>query len=355
MKRIWKWIKKKLSIVVVLAMLVFAFLSFFLIKLSHNINKEIVVGYNEKSSVDYKVYLKKNSFFETPYLEKNGTYITSLIDYVLIDYNYVFEVDDDISGNYTYYVKGTASANKSNSEKYYWSKDYLLTEKVTKNYEKTKKNEINVEVKVDYQLYNDLLNNFKSQYGVSFDGLLNVSLVIENNIESDLIDRKINKESEVELNIPLTSLTIEVPIETNELNNSGILISKTIQQMPVLYTIIKYIGYFCVIVFVCLLSFSIYMLYNKLKGSNKYNKTLNKILKTYDNIIVNTSVLPNTSKLNVINVTSFDELIDAHGEVRKPINYVSKDGCATFVLINDNMAWRYDLKKSSFRKKKGKK
>ena len=38
--------------------------------------------YREDNSVDYKVFLKENGFFDKPYLEKNKTYITSLIDYI---------------------------------------------------------------------------------------------------------------------------------------------------------------------------------------------------------------------------------------------------------------------------------
>ena len=47
-----------------------------------------VVNYVENSSIDYKVYLKKNNYFDTPFLEKNKVYITSLIDYIDIDFSY---------------------------------------------------------------------------------------------------------------------------------------------------------------------------------------------------------------------------------------------------------------------------
>lgn len=319
---------------------------------SHNIDKEIVVEYNEKSNIDYKVYLKENSFFETPYLEKNRTYIASLIDYVLIDFDYVFDLDEKVNGSYSYYIKGTISANKSNSKDYYWSKDYLLTEKITKDYSDTKEIKINADAKVNYQIYNNLLNDFKSQYGVTMDGVLTVSLVIENNIESDLIDRKIEKDSKVELNIPLTTLTVEVPIETSELNNNGSLFREVVQENVLYYTVIKYLGYSCFIIS-CLLFIKlmrIVIFYSKFE--DKYNKALNRILKTYDNIIVNATSVPNLEGLNVVSVMSFDELIDAHGEVRQPINYVSLNGSAVFVLINDGMAWKFELKKEDFKKRK---
>ena len=345
--------KRKITpIILFIFMCVFAFVGCYLIQNSHNVNQEVKIMYDEKSSIDYKVYLKENSFFETPYLEMNRTYIASLIDYILINFDYKFDTDKNVSGTYSYYIKGTVSANKNNSKDYYWSKDYLLTEKITKKYENTKEVSISAETKVNYQIYNNLLNDFKSQYGVTMDGLLNVSLVVENTVDTDLVDRKVEKDSNIELNIPLTSLTIEVPIETNDLNNSGVLISDTFQQNVMHYTIMKYIGYVCVGISIILFMLLIYIIILITKYGNKYNKTLKRILKTYDNIIVNASTIPDLDSLNVVSVVSFDELIDAHSEVRKPINYVSLKNHAIFILINDGMAWRYDLIKESSKDRK---
>ncbi len=321
----------------------------YFIKYSQNVNKKTDVNYEETSNIDYKVYLKENSFFENEYLEKNRTYIASLIDYILIDYDYSFNVNQNVNGNYSYYIKGTLSANKNNSDDYYWSKDYILSEKVTKNYEDEKEINIKSQVKINYQTYNNLLNDFKSKYGVTMDGVLNVSLVIENNIDSDLIDHTISKDSNVELNIPLTSLTIEVPIEANELKNNGTLFSEVVKENVLYYTVFKYLGYVLISFSVITFFYLIYIIIIYSKRENKYYKTLKKILKTYDNIIVNTSEIPDLSDLNVISVTTFEELIDAHSEVRKPINYIALKNEAIFILINDGMAYRYDLIKENAR------
>ena len=336
-----------------ITMIFFAFAGYLLVKYSHNANKELTIKYQEKSNIDYKVYLKENSFFETPYLEKNKTYIASLIDYILVEYDYTFIVDSLVSGKYSYYIKGTVSANKTNSNDQYWSKDYNLTEKITKEYNNEKNINIKTSTKIDYQQYNELLKDFKSQYGVTMDGLLKISLVIEDNVKSDLIDRTILKNSEVELNIPLTTLTVEVPIETNELDNNGTLINETYEENHLCYTVIKYLGYICFICSSLIFVLIMYIVIQKSRLENVYNKTLKRILKTYDNIIVNTSSLPDLSELNVIYVTSFDELIDAHGEVRNPINLTIEKNYASFILISEKMAWRYDLikEKNEDRKK----
>ena len=348
-------LKNKKIIITFLLICLFIFLGCFLIKYSHNMNKEIAIKYNEKSNIDYKVYLKENDFFETPYLEKNRTYIASLIDYISIDFDYDFNVNSNVEGSYSYYIKGTVSANKNDSDDYYWSKDYVLSEKVTKKYNNTNKINIKAKTKINYQTYNDLLNKFKSQYGLSMDGFLKVSLVIENDIKSDIVDNKFTKVSNVDLNIPLTSLTIEVPIETNDLSNKGTLFSEIIKQNVLFYTIIKCIGYLLLTISFIMVINIVYKIILNSKQENIYNKKLKKILKTYDNIIVNVNKLPNLDSLNIVPVTSFEELIDAHSEVRKPINYIEEKNHSIFILINDGMVWKYDLVKKTSKKREKKK
>ena len=70
---------------------------------------------------------------------------------------------------------------------------------------------------------------------------------------------------------------------------------------------------------------------------------MSKILTAYDGIIVNASTLPDLNKFNVIKVRSFDELLDAHSEVRLPINYYRQTNKSIFILVNDTMLWMYTL------------
>ena len=42
--------------------------------------KKVTLKYQENNDINYKVYLKENDFFDSEYLEKGRTYITSLIE-----------------------------------------------------------------------------------------------------------------------------------------------------------------------------------------------------------------------------------------------------------------------------------
>ena len=65
-------IKKRKFIMILIALFTLGILFF---SLGFKECKDIRYIYTENNSVDYKVYLKENKFFESKYLEKNKTYI----------------------------------------------------------------------------------------------------------------------------------------------------------------------------------------------------------------------------------------------------------------------------------------
>lgn len=336
-----------------LIVIVFSILGFILTKIGkHNYN-EIKIKYQETSDVNYKVYLKKNDFFEEEYLEMNKTYITSLIDKIEINFKYNLDIDDFITTDYTYYIKGIISANKVNGEEgSYWEKAYILTDKITNNIENTNSIEIDNTIMIDYQQYNDILNSFKKEYGLAMNGNLKIILVIKNNINTKKIDRNIVKDSNIELNIPLTSLTIEVPIEIEGISNEGLLLNDIIYKDNIGYIISKILGYFFFMIAIISLIYLIYLTIIRIKQESIYYKNLRKILKVYDSILVEVNTIPKLNKFNIISVKNFEELIDAHSEVRRPINFIYQKEGVKFLLISENIIWIYELKRELYNKER---
>ena len=160
------------------------------------------IMYKEDNSINYKVYLKKNNFFDVPYLEEDKTYITSLIDYIKVNYNYNIQFNKVVSGNYKYYILATVEANKPNNEVgNYWTKNYKLSDEKKIKIDKSTEYSINQEIKIDYNKYNKALNEFKSTLGIASTGILKVRLVVESDLDSNGLD------------VPVTSnLILKMPL-----------------------------------------------------------------------------------------------------------------------------------------------
>lgn len=322
-----------------------------LIILGFNDKETINLNYDEDNAIHYNVYLKDNDFFDTPYLEENRTYIANLIDYININFHYSAKFNRALTGNVNYKYVAIIRANKKDGNGYYWEKKYDLTE----NKKIDIKNNVNISiddnVKVNYSTYNEILNKFKKEYGISTDGELKIAMEIDNESSFAKIAEPVKINSEISLSIPLLEQSLEVSINKDAASENNILTIKE-KSDRLAFLIFKITGAILVVVgFVGLIDTM-----KKLKFFKKYNMyeiTLDKISKNYDSIIANINNLPDIDGLKRIEVSTFEELIDVYNEVRMPINYYQNEqkNESTFIIINDEIVWIYVLKKSDFLKR----
>ena len=311
-----------------------------------NDTKIFKLKYEEDNNVKYNVYLKKNEFFETPFLGENRTYIASLIDYISVNFEYNIKYNKQIEGITKYKYVALVRANKKDSEGYYWEKEYDLSEEKELKVEEENNISINDNVKVKYSTYNEILNRFKKEYGVNTDGELKIIMKINNNANFENVDRPVNIDSQLSLSLPLLEQSLEVTINKDDSSEKDILEIRNKSNSKI-YPILKISG-----VVVVLSSVIVFILTTKknieYKKSHHYKVKLEKILKTYDSIIANTNNLPSMNGLKKINISTFEELLDVYNEVRMPINYFQNktESESTFFIINDDIVWVYKLKKS---------
>ena len=83
--------EKRLTINIILFIISFALCLFVAAK---TIEKEKIapINYTDVNNISYKVYLKNNEFYKQKYLDMNRAYVANLIDYIDIDFNYLFNI-----------------------------------------------------------------------------------------------------------------------------------------------------------------------------------------------------------------------------------------------------------------------
>ena len=79
-------VKRQLILMILFILLLF--LGILCLFIGYNNKKTVSLKYRENNDIDYKVYLKDNEYFDSDYIDKGKTYITSLIDHIHIDYKY---------------------------------------------------------------------------------------------------------------------------------------------------------------------------------------------------------------------------------------------------------------------------
>ena len=335
---------KKKRIIQMMIILLALGLVFFIA--GHKKCSRIKYYYRENNSVDYRVYLKENGYFDTQYLEKNKTYITSLIDYIDATFKYKINFDKEVSGNLDYKIVATIEANKTNSETgNYWTKEYNITEVKTDKLDKVKSHDINIEQKIDYNQYNDLLNRFIYEFGIQADSQLKVSLVVNGKLSVSNSKETIDVNSEVKLIVPLSKLAIEGKIETS--NNN---IEKEIMQENEEKNTRK--SFMNVLLIIDLIMFAYYLFQfikmekNKDKYLNYFSK-IRKINNEYDDIITRVKKA-SIGNFVVIDVESFDDLLNVYENVREPINFQYGHDVSRYFIINNKSCYVYTINKEDF-------
>ena len=148
----------------------------------------------------------------------------------------------------------------------------------------------------------------------------------------------------MEVKIPLTQQVIDLSIDlsNNDTKNS---VSETVVNNDSSRYVFFGLSILFFVVTICLIWAFFKEIRSFYLSKSQYSKMLRKILSSYDSIIVNVSNVPSLDDLKIIEVNSFNELIDAHSEVRMPINYCEEveNYKSVFVLVSNNIAWIYTL------------
>lgn len=328
----------------VVGVILFIILAGVLLISSISIKARSNVLYKQTSNLDYKVYLKENEYYKEQYLTKNMQYIASLIDNVDVNFNYNFNVNQNIDYKYTYYIKADVNVTDTQDKsKIIYSKTDKLTEPSTVIKDNSTGFNINENVKINYAKYNDLVKAFKSSYAISADSNLVLSLCVEIEDEKGNKIRSLESNDAIKLNIPLTEQMIDITMDYKDINNSNnvsvykdfSISNKVTFSLSVLSLLISLVFLVRLFIFI------------KKTTAKKtiYDITLSKILREYDRVIVNSKKIVDLND-DIIDVNSFNELLDVRDNLEKPIIFseIHKGQKSVFIVKTANETYRYILK-----------
>lgn len=289
------------------------------------------IGYKEGSSVDYKVYLKPNDFYDQPFLGKDKVYVASMIDNVLIDFRYNFNIAELTKMDFEYEVVARLTINDEVTGGNYYEKEYVILDKQKSTLDDNTFYTLNQQVKIDYGYYNNLANDFRQQYGVNSESNLTVYLRINKKNDIPEITKPVDT-STMFVKIPLSEKTINIELNYQDINNSSYIVEKdTDVTGNIVFAVISLVCMAATVI-VAVKTVKLLTLLNGNKSA--YDKYIEKILSEYDRLIVENSTGPDLAKNNVIKISKFEELLDVRDNLKLPIMYyvVSKHNKCYFYI-----------------------
>lgn len=319
--------------------------------ISYEDGEEKILNYNEELKVNYKVYLKENNFYENDYLNEEYNIVASSIDTIEIDFDYLLNLSKYVQGNSNYSINTKIIAYQKIDDKKVWDNDKIIKDKIITIYDQdTTDIKANDTFKIDYQEYKKIMTDYQKKYGVSLIG----ELIIEININSELKYAEFNNNIKFEnrtatIKTSLTDSIISITKNVPDLTKNTKVIEKmdsTINYTKLSLSIFALIGGIVICIYLGKILVTIFG-YNSV-----YVRKLSKIMRTYNSIIVDVEKINIDKKLNILNVKSFDEILDAQFELRIPIYHqtIKKNKEDLFTIKYNNDLIMYRMKSSLYEK-----
>jgi len=302
------------------------------------------ITYKETSNMGYKVYLNKNDYYDTEYLDKGMTYVAALINYVDVDFEYNFNISEPITANYDYYIESDLQIyDKSNVNNIVFEKKEKLVEDTAQVEQNTTSVNISQDLKVDYKQYNALANSFKSTYNIPVDSRVLINLYVNINGIYERFDYPIKNSNNVGIEIPLTTQMLNINIQTNDVDKTQAIKATDSRYLDFA---IQYINYLIIaLLLIYIIKFILYFMQSR-KYKTPYEQKIAKIMRDYDRVVVNVKHLELSRRsTDMIDVRSFENLIDVSDRLEKSILMMEVEigKRCWFVVKNGDEFYRYIL------------
>ena len=326
------------SLYYAILMVIFGVLGYFFLDSGFSTKTKARVLYQNDSDVFYDV-----NYIEDGYVSDGDKYVSKMVDYIDIRYNYENILSEYVSGYYKYNVESYLTTYEDDITNSLWErKSYLVNEKIVV-LDGNDINNIKIEdsFRVDFKEYRNEINEFINNYEISLSGYLHIRInILEflnfNELMNEYADNKV-----ITINIPLTNDIFKIDVNNIDDVDSYYDFSKD-GTMNILFLII---GALCLSIMVSLIILVIkqfVFIYNR---QSKYTKVLNRILSKYDSCIVRVKKFYVNKKYNMIYVDNFDELMDVYKKSNKMINFkeIKRGIESIFVIVYEDDAWIYRL------------
>ena len=328
-------------------------LSFFVFKYIRN-NKEYNLEYNESMTVDYKVYLKENSFYEEEYLPMGQSYITELIDYIDLDLAYLVKFAESVKFKFSYEIEAFLEINNGNSGESntlyrYKNADDQINLKVANQQNSGKELKVNQSVRIDFNAYNDLATEYIKTYKpVNANSTLIIKFILDDEINCTKLNSQGTNKSTISVKIPLTLNTMNIDVTgLNQINGTKYITCLNQNNNNLnKYLIIGISGLEVVLVIVLI----IYILSTKNHDIN-YEIKIKRIMNNYKSFIQRVLNDFNEDGYQVLNINSIKEMLELRDTLQMPIlMYENEDKTYSkfFLPTLNHVLYKFEVKVDNY-------
>ena len=335
-----RYIRKQIVKIIFLAIIVIV-----LGILCANQEDSTTVCYEENSTIDYRVYLKDNQFYDNNYVEKDNQYIASLINHIVADFNYELAIfEKNIEYDYKYKVEAEVKVSEKSTDKTIYKFKEELVEEKSFSHDSNYSAKINEQVNIDYNKYNNKIKKFVSVYELdNAVSTLTIKMLINIDGEQEKFARDKTDQYVVSLEIPLTTKTMAININSNLIGCEESLFKCETKKFDWLQIVVV-LGIILELLFITKL---VMYVINSRTPEDIYRLEVNKIFNNYGSYIQKVTKTFSMEKYDRIYLDTFNDMLEIRDTIQEPILvYEEEQEKITHFMIptKTNILYVYQIK-----------
>lgn len=344
----WHYKRKRLARIVLQAAVLFwvIMISIGFLITYYRLNQTYYIPYTEDGSVDYRVQLKENDFFEDEWQNAGQMYVASLIDHISADFKYYLVMgEEDVSYEYVYRVDAKLEIADTKTGAAIYQPTYPLVEE--QRFTQSGKNNLVIlqNVKVDYAHYNEQAARFVQTYQLTN---ATSTLVLQMKIDvvgnCDSFEKNSSNEYLLTLRVPLTEQTVDIKMTSTvpEKDSRVLACSNGVNTFIFLNTSVA--SALLAVVLAVVLVFYVFKTRNH---DINYAIKVKRIVSAYRSFIQQIGNSFDSARYQVVMVNSFTEMLGIRDTISAPVlMYENEDKTCTqfYIPTSTDLLYMFEIK-----------
>lgn len=342
--------KKRIFIqtVVLIVVLAVALASFLIYD---RMNSTYYIEYTENGTVDYKVYLNENDFFDEEYIGAGQSYVASLIKEIKADFAYKLQMNgENIGFDYSYWINAQLIVANKDTGDHIFDPVYELLPETKASVSGRDSLNLGSNIGIDYNHYNKIASDFIKVYDLKSTSS---TLVVTMNIKvlstcSEFENASNENTYFTSLHIPLTEPNFSVYTTSTSPSSASKVLACTGRVNQNVFLVLSLV--FASLAVAQIIILIVFVFVTKNEDVNYTNK-IRKIVSSYRSFIQQMEGQFDVSGYQVVPIKTFKEMLNIRDTLQSPIlMFENVDQTVTEFVIptNSQILYMFEIKVDNY-------
>jgi hypothetical protein len=314
-------------------------------------NSTYYIEYTENGTVDYKVYLKENDFFDEEYIEAGQSYVASLIKEIVADFAYKLQINgENVGFDYSYRIDAQLIVANKDTGDHIFDPVYELMPETKASVSGRDSLNISSNIAIDYNYYNKIANDFIRAYELkNASSTLVVTMNVKVLSTCSEFENASNEDTYfMSLHIPLVEPNFSAYTTSSNPSSESKVLACTGRVNQNIFLVLSMVFAGLAVAQIILLTVFVFITKNE---DVNYTNKIRKIVSSYRSFIQQMEGQFDVSGYQVVPIKTFKEMLNIRDTIQSPIlMFENVDQTVTEFVIptNTQILYMFEIKVDNY-------